>query len=114
MSRLSPRTAIFPRVLHAIFGDGLLIDRRIGDSGRDLSDCIFLDGSAPRTILSEYLILFTESRQASLQERRGIARWKSKQPTKPVPEPDANPDSELSEAKQDEVLALAEVVELHA
>ena len=110
-----PKQSRFALVKHAIFGDGLLIGRRFGDSGRDLADCMFLSGSAPRTILSECLILFRETRHASLQERRGIARWLSKQPTKPIPEPepDDRPDSRQIR-RTDEDLALATLEELTA
>lgn len=69
------KSGLFPRIYHAVFRDGILLKRRVSNSGDDVTDCLFLDGSAPRTILSSCLLLFTEERTATLPERRAIRRY---------------------------------------
>ena len=65
----------FPRCYHAVFGHGILLNMRVSKSLNDLCDCLFMDGTAPRTILTSCLLLFTEERTPSLPERRAIRRW---------------------------------------
>jgi hypothetical protein len=74
MMKLNKSTP-FRRVFHAIFRDGILLDRRTLESGLDVCDCLFLDGSSPRTILTSCLLIFTEERTTSLAERRAIRRY---------------------------------------
>jgi hypothetical protein len=102
------KTTHFPLCYHAIFGHGLLIERRTSESCRDISDCVFMEGSAPRTILSSCLLLFNETRTASLPERKAIRRWVSRFPKPEQPESEFFPDSGRAEAE----LVSAEVEEL--
>jgi hypothetical protein len=69
------KAAQFQKTYHAVFGRGLLLKRRISESGSDVCDCLFLSGTAPRTILTSALILFVETRTANLAERKAISRW---------------------------------------
>jgi hypothetical protein len=69
------KAAQFQKIYHAVFGRGLLLKRRISESGSDVCDCMFMEGTAPRTILTSALLLFAETRTATVQERKAISRW---------------------------------------
>jgi hypothetical protein len=105
------KATLFPRVYHAVFRDGILLDKRVSASGNNMADCLFLDGSAPRTILTSALILFTEERTTSLAERRAIRRYllhRKFEVNVPEPEvqiPDSDPSRIPTELEEQELTA---------
>jgi hypothetical protein len=68
------KSTLFPRVLHAVFGEGIVIGHRVSESASDVCDCLFMEATAPRTILTSALLLFADTRTASRQERKAIKR----------------------------------------
>jgi hypothetical protein len=109
------KATLFPRVYHAVFRDGILLSRRTLESGSDVCDCLFMDGSSPRTILTSCLLLFNEERTTSLYERRAIRRYLLHRKFEVnVPEPDfqiADAESEHTEPDLEPSRTLTELEE---
>jgi len=105
------KATLFPRVYHAVFRDGILLSRRTLESGSDVCDCLFMDGSSPRTILTSCLLLFNEERTTSLYERRAIRRYllhRKFEVNVPEPEvqiPDSDPSRIPTELEEQELTA---------
>jgi hypothetical protein len=73
MKRIS-KSKLYSTVYHAVFGLGIVAQQRLSDGSRSVSDCVFGDGTSPRTILSSCLLVFAEQRTATLSERHAIKR----------------------------------------
>jgi hypothetical protein len=98
----------FPKCFHCVFADGLVLIKRVSEGGRVVCDCLFDNGSAPRTILASCILLFTAKRRPSAAERKAIRSWKLHESLRIPAVRRSEPDDYASSRSEKEHLAVVE------